>query len=791
MNESQTRLEKIDPKLREAGWGVVADSRILTEQNAYTIAPGKVETKEKKPKKVDYILMYRGVKLAVIEAKRDELPASEGVMQAKEYARMLRIRFTYATNGDDIYAMDMATEQEGDLTIFPTPEELWLATYGATVEEWKEKFLTEPFYSNSNKKPRYYQENAISTVLDAVANGQNRILLTLATGTGKTFIAFQIAWKLYQTRWNLNKNGRRPKILFLADRNILANQAKLDFDGFDEKLMTRITPDGISKHGIPTGHNVYFTIFQTFMSGKTPNFFGYTPDFFDLIIVDECHRGGADDESNWRGILEYFTPAVQLGLTATPKRKENADTYKYFGTPVYEYSLKQGINDGFLTPFRHCRMQSNIDDYIYSPDDDIISGDVEEGKVYNENDFYAGRIEIKQRDEARVAEFMKYIGANEKTLVFCATQNHAGQVRDMINRLKRVKNPYYCVRVAANDGETGEAYLREFQDNDKTIPTVLTTSQKLSTGVNARNVRNIVLMRPINSIIEFKQIVGRGTRLFDGKNYFTIYDFVKAYERFNDREWDGEPLCPYCGQPDCNCGGTIADPPSDYTPKPVCPICGMRPCTCPKEPKLCKVCNCSPCICPPKPKLKIKLSDGRVRQIKHIKSDLFYAGGKPIAISEFLEKMFGELPQFFSSEEELKEKWSNPSTRADLLDALDTAGYGIEVLRSVRDVIDAENCDLLDVLEYIAYSVEPIERAKRVEERRSQIFDGLSHPQQDLVEFIISKYIFQGVTELAIDKLPVLLQMKYGTAKDAVRQFGGNPTLIQQTFMNFQQGLYR
>lgn len=785
MNESQTRLEKIDPKLRKAGWGTVADSRILTEQNAYTIAPGKVGAKSRMPKKIDYLLMYRGVKLAIVEAKRDELPASEGVMQAKEYAAMMRIRYTYATNGDEIYAIDMETGEEKDIENFPSPEELWSATFGATIEEWKEKFITEPF-DTRQKSPRYYQENAINAALDAIAEGRNRILLTLATGTGKTFIAFQIAWKLYQTRWNLSKNNRRPKILFLADRNILANQALNDFGGFDEKAMTRITPELVSKKGLPTGHNIYFTIFQTFMSGDKPNFYGYDSDFFDLIIIDECHRGGANDESNWRGILDYFKPAVQLGLTATPKRKDNVDTYNYFGKPVYTYSLKQGIDDGFLTPFRHCRMQSNIDDYIYSPDDDVLSGEVEEGKTYNETDFYSGRIEIKQRDEARVAEFMKYIGANEKTIVFCATQNHAGQVRDMVNRLKKVKNPNYCVRVTSNDKTQGETYLKEFQDNDKMIPTILTTSQKLSTGVDARNVRNIVLMRPINSIIEFKQIIGRGTRLFDGKSYFTIFDFVRAYERFNDPEWDGEPICLNCGKVDCDCegGGDIV------IPKPVYPVCGMRPCECPSEPKICEVCGCSPCVCPPKPKLKIKLSDGRVRQIKHIKTDMFYgANGKPVAISDFLETMFGELPKFFNSEGELKEKWSNPLTRKQLLSELDVVGYGEEVLQNVQSVIEAENCDLLDVLEYIAYSVEPIERINRVNSRREAIFDGLTKQQQEFVEFIIAKYISTGVSELAMDKLPTLLQMKYGTAGDAVKVFG-NPAMIQQTFTSFQKNLY-
>ncbi len=788
MNESQTRLEKIDPKLRESGWGVVADSRILTEQSAYLIAPGRIGSKRRRAKKVDYVLLYRGVKLAVIEAKRDELPASEGVAQAKKYAHNLRIRYTYATNGDEIYAIDMETTHEGEVAEFPTPDELWRMTFGDHVEEWREKFMLEPYFSNSSKTPRYYQENAISATLDAISEGQNRILLTLATGTGKTFIAFQIAWKIYQTRWSLLKNARRPRILFLADRNILAGQALNDFGGFDEKIMTRITPDTISKKGLPTGHNIYFTIFQTFMSGEgKPNYQGYSSDFFDLIIIDECHRGGANDESSWRGILEYFSPAVQLGLTATPKRKINADTYQYFGRPVYTYSLRQGIDDGYLTPFRHCKMQSNIDDYIYSPDDDVVSGDVEEGKVYTEADFYAGRIEIKQRDEARVAEFMKYIDANEKSIVFCATQNHAGQVRDMINRHKKIKNVNYCVRVTANDGKIGEGFLKEFQDNDKLIPTILTTSQKLSTGVDARNVRNIILLRPINSIIEFKQIVGRGTRLFDGKDYFTIYDFVKAYDRFEDLEWDGEALCPQCGELECDCEGDK----KVFTPKPPCSVCGMRPCECPPIPKICKDCGCDPCVCPPKTKLTIKLSDGRMRAIKHIKSDMFYgAEGKPVSIETFLNTMLGDMSSFFSSEQELKEKWSNPTTRIRLLQELDNAGYGEEVLRNIQQIIEADDCDLLDVLEYISYNVEPIERSKRVESRSRVIYDGLSAEQQEFVDFLISKYISVGVSELSMDKLPTLLAMKYGTASDAIKTIG-SPTLTTQTFINFQQGLYR
>jgi len=280
------------------------------------------------------------------------------------------------------------------------------------------------------------------------------------------------------------------------------------------------------------------------VDGKPTPWFGqYPPDFFDFIVIDECHRGGANNESTWRGILEYFAPAVQLGLTATPRRKDNIDTYAYFGDPVFTYSLKEGINDGFLTPFRVKQVTTTLDEYVYSSDDTVVEGEIEAGKLYKEADFNK-IIEIKQREQQRVEIFMGQIDQREKTLVFCATQEHALAIRDLINQLKTSTDPNYCQRVTANDGELGNTWLRSLQDNEKTIPTILTTSQKLSTGVDARNVRTIVLLRPVNSMIEFKQIIGRGTRLYDGKDYFTIHDFVKAHHHFSDPEWDGEPQEP-------------------------------------------------------------------------------------------------------------------------------------------------------------------------------------------------------------------------------------------------------
>ncbi len=544
MNEAETRAELIDPKLKESGWGVMDGSKILRE---YHITAGKIQTGggRSKPLIADYVLMYQGRKLTVVEAKSDELEVSEGVAQAKNYAEKLKLDTTFASNGKEIYQICMKTGEEGLIAGFPAPDELWSKTF-ATQNQWRDKFNQVPFEDvGGTKSARYYQEIAVNNTMAAIADDKQRILLTMATGTGKTFIAFQIAWKLFQTRWNLKRDGsRRPRILFLADRNILADQAFNAFSAFPEDALVRINPKEIGKKGgVPTNGSIFFTIFQTFMSGpdNKPYFGEYPSDYFDFIIIDECHRGGANDEGNWRGIMEYFSPAVQLGLTATPKRKDNADTYKYFGEPVYIYSLKEGINDGFLTPFKVKRIKTTLDDYMYTSDDQIIEGEIEEGKIYTEPDFNR-IIEIKEREAKRVQIFLSEINQNEKAIVFCATQDHALAVRDLVNQFKKSKEPNYCVRVTANDGALGEQYLREFQDNEKTIPTILTTSQKLSTGVDARNIRNIILMRPVNSMIEFKQIVGRGTRLFDGKEYFTIYDFVDAYHHFADPEWDGEPI---------------------------------------------------------------------------------------------------------------------------------------------------------------------------------------------------------------------------------------------------------
>ena len=855
-NESETRAELISPKLALDGWGKAGHSIIRREVG---ITAGRILGGGKRASKLsaDYVLEFQGRKLAAVEAKREKLSYTEGVRQAKDYAQRLQCRFGYSTNGHHIYQIDMHKGEEKLVDRFLTPEEMWAITFngddGVSEPEytstWRTRFASIPFECKGDWQPRYYQENAINQTLEAIAQGKDRILLTLATGTGKTCIAFQTAWKLFNSRWSLQaaKNpsnaNKRPRILFLADRNVLTKQAFNDFGAFGDDAVVRITPSEIKKaKGVPKNASIFMAIFQTLMTDSASNLKGgksidaleeleseeydqpvitdtsqcnfrqYPEDFFDFIIIDECHRGGANDESSWRDILNYFSPAVQLGLTATPKRTDNADSYKYFGDPVYSYTLKQGINDGFLTPFKVYPIVGTMDEYVYTPGDAVtFKGEPEAGRVYKEGDFNR-IITMPQREEKRVQYWMDNITPSEKTIVFCATQEHAGMVRDFINQyaVKRgwTTNPSYCVRITANDGIAGENDLRTFCDNEKIIPTILTTSRKLSTGVDARNVRNIVLMRPCNNMIEFKQIIGRGTRMFDGKSFFTVYDFVKAHHNFADPEWDGEPLpvpvknlCSICDNSPCNC---------------LCKECGFNPCGCVDEPTevMCETCNQTPCQCidvpnepcndcgnepcscepvdvPDKPeKIFITLNDGKVRQIQHMKSVLFMGpNGDMLTAHQFVEQLFGELPRFFGNEEELRSIWSEPSTREKLLAELLEAGYDDDKLDSMKEIIDAKDSDVYDLLAYVAYARETHTRTERVANAKQNIVKEYTYKQVEFIDFILEKYIEEGVQELAPIKMRSLVELKYNTISDAAAEFG-SPLAIRDTFVGFQKYLY-
>jgi type I restriction enzyme, R subunit len=762
--EADTRAERIDPVLAAAGWGQNG-SKVRRE----VICPGRIQSGGTRGKglSADYVLIHKGQKLAVLEAKRAGVSHRSGVGQAKDYATRLGSRFAYASNGLNWYQIDMETGAEGDMALpFPSPDELWNQTF-ATQNMWRDLFGAVDFETDGGKwELRYYQHKAINAALEALAKGGKRILLTLATGTGKTSIAFQIAWKLFQAKWNLSGEPvRRPRILFLADRNILADQAYNAFSAFPNDAVTRIDPGTIRKNGgtPPRNASLFFTIFQTFMTGEgEPVYTQYPPDFFDFIVIDECHRGGAKDESEWRHLLEYFEPAAQLGLTATPKRKHNADTYKYFGDPVYTYALRDGIEDGFLTPFKVRQMASTIDEYVYDGSDTLIAGDIEEGEKFTETDFNT-RIVIPERELSRVREFMSQMDQRQKTLVFCATQDHAALVRDLINQVKDSTNPNYCQRVTANDGAVGEQHLRDFQDNAKTIPTILTTSQKLSTGVDARNIRHIVLMRPIRSMIEFKQIIGRGTRTYDGKDFFTIWDFVKAHENFNDPEWDGPPLPP--------------DPPGPPRP-PGTPEPGESP-----EPG-----GDDGGDDAPREKIEVKLSDGSVRKIAYLTTTTYWIEGKMVSAAEFLERLFGDLSGIIADEDQLRTVWSDPDNREHFLGQLSDRGYDLDRLDDIRRLVDAPESDLFDVLSYILFTNPPKTRQERADGLRAAGVEA-DGELKALLLAILQAYEDRGESELATKKLGTFLTARFGSVNESRTKLGDLGG-VRNAFRTMQQTLY-
>ena len=763
--EAETRADRVDPVLRTAGWGVVEGSRVRREM----ICPGRIQTGGKRGKGLscDYVLFHKGQKLAVLEAKRAGLSQREGVGQAKDYAGRLGTRFAYSSNGLRWYGIDMATGAEGDIDQpFPTPDELWERTF-AEPNPWRDAFGAVEFETDGGKwEARYYQHKAISAALEVIARGEQRILLTLATGTGKTSIAFQIAWKLFHAKWSLaGEPVRRPRILFLADRNILADQAYNAFSAFPPDAVARIDPQSLRKKRgrVPKNASVFFTIYQTFMTGEgEPVFTGYPPDFFDFIVIDECHRGGAKDESTWRKILEHFEPAVQLGLTATPKRRHNADTYAYFGDPVYTYALRDGIGDGYLTPFKVRQMASTIDEYVYVPEDDVLQGEVEAGQRFTEEDFNT-KIIIPERELSRVREFMGQTDQRQKTLVFCATQDHAALVRDLINQVKDSSDPNYCHRVTANDGAVGDQHLRTFQDNEKTVPTVLTTSQKLSTGVDALNIRHIVLMRPIRSMIEFKQIIGRGTRTFEGKEFFTIWDFVKAHENFSDPEWDGEPEEP-----------VPPGPKPDLPPYPL-PDEGKPPGALRDDPP---------------ETIEVKLADGKARTIRYIAATTYWsADGKPISAAEFLKRLFGDLKDMIADEDQLRAEWSDPDNRAKFLERLDDRGYDRGRLDDIRRLVDAPDSDLFDVLAYVLYLNPPKTRHERVDGVRQGGMALADGELRELLFGILQAYETHGEEELASSKLQSFLIGRYGSVSEGKERIGDLST-IQNAFRRMQAGLY-
>ena len=762
LNEANTRKRLIDRSLESRGW---RDEHLNCE---YTFTDGKKIPGGGKGEQcsVDYLLQFNNTNIGLIEAKREGLPITEGLQQAQDYGKKLGVRFVYSTNGHGIFEYDMKTDSGQEIDYYPTPEELYQRVEGDSVQ--KSTMLKEPLIQEGSMIPRYYQKLAVQRAIGAIAEGNNRVLLTLATGTGKTFIAYQIVRKLLNLKWRVDGVRQQPKVLFLADRNILVDQAINTFNNIESQIV-KIDGNEIRKRNgvVPSAANVYFAIYQAIAGGANNEeileyYKQYPKNFFDIIIIDECHRGSANDEGSWRKVLEHFDNSVHLGLTATPKREDNVDTYDYFGKPVYEYSLKEGINDGFLTPYKVKRVRTNLDEYVFKSGDKVKQGELEK-QQYDQSEFNR-TIVIPERIDTLSQSILKLINPMDKTIVFCVDQEHALNMRDAINRHKSIKDMDYCVRVTSDEGQRGKDKLEQFQDNDKDIPVILTSSQMLTTGVDARNVRNIVLTRNINSMVEFKQIVGRGTRIFEGKDFFTIIDYTGATNNFYDEDWDGLPedIDDKDDPPQTKPGNPPRDNPGGKKKK--------------------------------KEKIIVKLAKGRTVDIIDIDTRYVGADGTPLSAEEFLKQLVGSLPSLYKNVEQLRKIWKNPSERAILFKELENSGFSTKNLQDLKSMMNAEDSDIFDVLAYLSFNTPMKTRKERVVKVKSKekLFNIYSdYKAIDFLNFVLDRYEQDGVEELGEDKLGDLIKLSsFGTIQDAEQAFGGLHQ-IKQAYNDLQANIYQ
>ncbi|MEA3455674.1 MAG: DEAD/DEAH box helicase family protein [Campylobacterota bacterium] len=773
--EADTRAKLIDPQIKASGW---LESNIVRE---YYFTDGRklIGGKRGKQYYVDYLLRYENTNLSVIEAKAENRDPLDGLQQSINYAQKLKIDFVYATNGHKIYEHNLMTGKGNWVESYPTPSELFERKF-PSITESKEKIIKQPFHFEGNMKPRYYQQIAVDKTLEAIANGKDRVLLTLATGTGKTYIAFQIVYRLFEAKWSREGVERRPKVLFLADRNVLADQAFNTFNPL-EKDIVRVNGKEIRKRGgkVPTNANVFFAIYQSIAERKSDEFDEendvlayykqYPSNFFDLVIIDECHRGSANDESSWRDILDHFGSAVHLGLTATPKRDDNGDTYKYFGDPVYEYSLKEGINDGFLTPYKVKRIQTNIDEYRFNPND-IITGELESQII--ELDQFEKQVVIPKRTELIARTILKQINPMDKTIIFCVNQKHAIDMKIAIDKHKRVKDNHYCVRVTSDEGDIGRNFLEAFQNNDRDIPTILTSSKMLTTGVDAKNVRNIVLTAPIRSMTEFKQIIGRGTRVFEGKDFFTIMDFVGATNLFYDDAWDGLPEETEYDVESKEAADTT------YTPKDLYNGKGES-----EEGEETG-----------KPKEKVIINI-KGRKLKVINIETTYVGedGIPLKTHEFLEFLVGILDKFFHDEAQLREIWSDPVKREELLEKLRSMQIDEVQLDELKSIFEAEDSDIYDVLAHLSFNLDIKTRSDRAfaVHYRKYIERYHNDKVKEFLTFILQRYEKDGVKEMGSDKLSSLIKLSGMDMRELKEAFALDGVNTREGYFGLQREIYR
>ena len=778
--EADTCRKFVVPKLQAAGWDnephSIAEQRTITDGRVVPVGKGFIR---KPPKRVDYLLRYmRDFPLAVVEAKAMYKTAADAVQQARSYAEMLGLKFAYATNGHDIIEIDYFTGKETRVTAYATPADLWQryqTGQGLAKPEIGERLLT-PFNHTAGKDERYYQQTAINRTVEAILKGNDHLLLTMATGTGKTFVAFQICWKLWSSRWNCTGEHRRPRILYLADRNILVDQPK---DGLFASF-------GDARYKIESGEVVqsremYFAIYQALAEDerRLGLFRSFAADFFDLIIVDECHRGSARDDSSWRVILDYFKPAYKLGMTATPLRDDNRDTYLYFGNPIYEYSLREGIDDGFLAPYRVHRVITQWDAAGWRPSRDEADrfGRPIPDDEYQTKDFERV-IALRARTQAiahHLTEFLKKTDRFAKTMIFCVDQEHASEMREALGNFNadlRMQYPDYVCRVTADEGQIGRGHLSRFQDVESQVPTVLTTSQLLTTGVDAPTCKNIVLARVIGSMSEFKQIIGRGTRLRDdyGKLWFNILDYTGSATRmFADPSFDGDPV--RITEEQVNEAGETTST-TETVPEGQAEPAEVG----------------SEIIEPPdgEPR-KFYYDGGQVAIVAHLVHELD-PNGKQLRVVRYTDYAAETVRTLCPSAQELRKRWANAEQRDEIIQALAERGISFEELAYQAGQPDADPFDLLCHLAFNAPLRTRRERAQRLRQHRKDFFERYSPEAQKILVELLEKYAQHGDAQFVLpDVLHVPPISDHGKPGEIIRLFGSPEQL--RTAVNDLQGI--
>lgn len=787
--EADTCTKYVVPNLKAAGWDDSPHS--FTEQRTFT--DGRIVVlgngvKRRRRKRADYLLRYtRDFSIAVVEAKASYKSPGEGLQQAKDYAEILGLKFAYSTNGHGIIEFDYTTGLETPLNGFPSPDELWnrLRQSEELTDDNTVNHLLMPYNLVQGKVPRYYQEIAINRSVQAILQGKRRMLLTMATGTGKTLVAFEVCWKLWNSRWNRTGEHRRPKILYLADRNILVDDPK-DKD---------FAPLGEARHKIEHGkasksREMYFAIYQALAKDESrPGLYReYPRDFFDLIIVDECHRGSARDESNWREILEYFEPAYQLGMTATPLRQDNKDTYRYFGNPIYTYSLRQGIEDGFLAPYRVHRVITTWDAAGWRPSKgelDRFGRDIPD-EEYQTKDFERV-VALRARTEAiarHVTDFLKKTDRFAKTIVFCVDQEHAAEMRRELNNLNSdlvQQHPNYVCRVTADEGDIGKGHLSSFQDLEKDTPVILTTSRLLTTGVDAPTCKNIVLARVINSMTEFKQIIGRGTRVREdyGKLYFNILDYTNSTRLFADPDFDGSPS--QVTEVDIDEDGEVIEgseiviEPEDIADdegEDLDPDDGI--------------------IIEPggsgEPH-KLYFDGGTVDIAAHLVYELD-ADGNQLRVISYSDYTKEKVRTLYGTADELRQHWSDPAMRSELIESLEDKGISLDELASAVNQPDADSFDLLCHIAFNAPLLTRKQRADRLKKNKPDFFEKYGPEAKLILDELVEKYAEHGTEQLVLpDVLRIPPISERGNLTEIATIFGG-PDKLKDAVEQLQAMLY-